>query len=43
MGKLNAVHKDYGSEHTFSAISSTSGVLSERADIPVGVQNGLDV
>jgi len=43
MGRLNVVHKDYGSEHTFSVISSTSGVLSERADIPIWVQNGLDV
>lgn len=43
MGRLNVVHKDYGSDHTFSVISSTSGVLSERADIPIWVQNGLDV
>lgn len=42
-GKLNVVHKEYGSDHTFSVISSTSGILSERADIPVWVQNGLDV
>jgi len=42
-GKLNVVHREYGSEHTFSAISSTPGVLSERADTPVWVQNGLDV
>jgi flagellin len=42
-GKLNVIHKNYGSEHTFSAISSTAGILSERADIPVWVQNGLDV
>jgi len=43
MGKLNVTQKEYGSEHTFTAISSTSGVLSERADIPIWVQNGLDV
>ena len=43
MGKLNAVHQEYGSDNTFSVISSTSGVLSENADIPIWVQNGLDV
>ncbi|MCP4752411.1 MAG: flagellin [Proteobacteria bacterium] len=43
MGKLNVSHRDYGSEHTFSVISSTSGILSERADTPVWVQNGLDI
>ena len=32
MGKMTITHKDYGSEHTFSAISSTAGVLSEKAD-----------
>ncbi len=42
-GKLNVVHKEYGSENTFSVISSTSGILSEKADIPIWVQNGLDV
>lgn len=43
MGKLNVVHKEYGSDNTFSVISSTSGILSENADIPIWVQNGLDV
>jgi len=43
MGRLTVTHKDYGSEHTFSVISSTAGVLSEKADTPVWVQNGLDI
>ena len=43
LGKLHISHKEYGSEHTFSVISSSSGILSERADTPVWVQNGLDV
>jgi flagellin len=43
MGRLTVTHKDYGSEHTFSVISSTAGVLSEKSDTPVWVQNGLDI
>ena len=43
MGKLTVTHKEYGSENTFSVISSTAGVLSEKADTPVWIQNGLDV
>ncbi|MCP4749686.1 MAG: flagellin [Proteobacteria bacterium] len=42
-GKLTVTQKEYGSEHTFSVISSSAGVLSERPDTPVWVQNGLDV
>lgn len=43
LGKLHASHQEYGSEHTFSVISSTTGVISERADTPLWIQNGLDV
>ncbi len=43
MGKLTVTHQEYGSDHTFSVISSTAGVLSERSDTPVWVQNGLDI
>jgi flagellin len=43
MGKLTVTHKEYGEDHTFSVISSTAGVLSEKADTPVWVQNGLDI
>ncbi|MBU3915722.1 flagellin [bacterium] len=43
MGKLTVTHKEYGAEQTFSVISSTAGVLSEKADTPVWVQNGLDI
>lgn len=43
MGRLTVTHKEYGSEHTFSVISSTAGVLSEKSDTPVWVQNGLDI
>jgi len=43
LGKLHVSHREYGSEHSFSVISSTSGVASERADTPLWIQNGLDV
>ncbi len=43
MGRLTVTHKEYGADHTFSVISSTAGVLSEKADTPVWVQNGLDI
>lgn len=42
-GKMTMVHQDYGSEEGFSVISSTAGVLSQNADTPMWVQNGLDV
>jgi flagellin len=43
MGRMTVTHKEYGEDHTFSVISSTAGVLSERADTPIWVQNGLDI
>ena len=43
MGQLTVTHQDYGSDRTFSVISSTAGVLSEKPDTPVWVQNGLDI
>lgn len=41
--RLVVLHRDYGSTPSFSASSSTAGVLSERADTPLQVRNGLDV
>ena len=43
MGRLTVTHQEYGAENTFSVISSTAGVLSEKSDTPVWVQNGLDI
>ena len=42
-GKLTVTHEEYGSKHSFNVISSTAGFLSDRADIPTTVQNGIDV
>ncbi len=36
-------HKLYGSEHSFQVTSNTPGVLSAQGDVPVVVQNGVDV
>ena len=41
--KLTMVHQNYGSEQKFSVISSTAGVLSQKPDTPMLIQNGLDV
>lgn len=42
-GFMNVVQTKYGSKHTFSVISSTEGVLSEKADTSTRVMNGQDV
>ena len=42
-GKLTMVHQEYGSDQKFSVISSQPGVLSQKADTPMLIQNGLDV
>lgn len=36
-------HKEYGSRHTFQVASTTPGVLSDAANVPVTVHNGVDV
>ena len=36
-------HKQYGSEHSFTVASSTSGVLSAKGNISEEVRNGVDV
>lgn len=43
LGRLTVTHRDYGSEPNFTVISSSDGVLSERASVPTVIQNGLDV
>ena len=43
MGKLNITHQEYGAANNFSVISSTGGFLSNRADVPTQIQNGIDV
>ncbi len=43
MGRMAVNHQDYGSEQKFTAISSTGGFLSDRANTPLHVQNGFDV
>ena len=35
--------KEYGSEHSFQVASNTPGLLSAQPDVPVWVQNGVDV
>ncbi|PCI22436.1 MAG: flagellin [SAR324 cluster bacterium] len=41
--QMTVVQKKYGSKHTFSVISSTDGVLSEKADTSTRVMNGQDI
>ena len=36
-------HKEFGSEHTFQVSSNTAGLVSKTADVPVIVENGLDL
>ena len=42
-GRLKVLHRDYGSEGSFSVSSSTAGILSDRADVPLLVRNGLNI
>ncbi len=41
--RLRIQHTEYGSDATFTAVSSTAGVLSKAADAPLHVNNGADV
>ena len=41
--QINLRHKQFGSEHSFTAASTTGGVLSLRGDISDLVQTGVDV
>jgi len=36
-------HKKFGSEHTFQVASSTAGLVSNKSNVNVNVENGLDV
>ncbi len=42
-GMVNIRHKKYGSEHSFSAASSTGGILSDVGSITKGAIRGNDV
>ncbi len=42
-GRLTLTHKEYGSEHKFTVVSSVAGVLAEQVSIPQLVANGRDV
>ncbi len=42
-GTIHLRHKEYGSEHAFSASTSTAGLLSKQAFINVESQRGSDV
>jgi len=42
-GRLNITHNDFGSESAFTATSSTAGFLSELANTPIWIQNGMDI
>ena len=42
-GKLTVMHRDYGSEATFSVGSTTAGVLGDRFETPMWIQNGMNV
>ena len=42
-GHMTVVNRLYGSKHTFSVISSTEGVLSEKGDTSTRVMNGQDI
>ncbi len=43
MNRMVINHKEYGSEKSFTVISSTNGFLSDRPATPLHVQNGYDV
>ena len=43
MDRMVVNHQEYGSEKSFTVISSTSGFLSDRAATPLTIQNGYDV
>ena len=42
-GKFTVLHREYGSEQSFSVSSSTAGVASEIANTPMLIKNGIDV
>jgi len=41
--QINLRHKEFGSEHSFTAASTTGGILSTKGDISDLVQTGVDV
>jgi flagellin len=43
MDRMVINHKEYGSENSFTVISSSGGFLSDRASTPMTIQNGYDV
>ena len=40
---ISLIHKKFGSEHTFQVASSTAGLVSNKSNVNVSVENGLDV
>ena len=42
-GRMNIAHNEFGAEHSFTVTSSTEGFLSELANTPVWIQNGMDI
>ena len=40
---ISLIHKKFGSEHTFQVASSTAGLVSNKSNVNVNVENGLDV
>lgn len=42
-GYMGVEHRDYGSKVNFEVVSSTDEILSKEGNIPLTVQNGLDV
>jgi flagellin len=41
--QINLRHKEFGSEHSFTAASTTGGLLSTKGDVSDWIQTGLDV
>ena len=41
--QINLRHKEFGSEHSFTAASTTAGLLSTKGDVSDWIQTGLDV
>ncbi len=41
--QINLRHKEFGSEHSFTAASKTGGLLSTKGDVSDWIQTGVDV
>ena len=41
--QINLRHKEFGSEHSFTAASKTAGLLSAKGDVSDWIQTGVDV